>query len=136
MSVQPSNQLENEEVLRIFREIDKSPEMTQRELSSRLGISLGKVNFLINALIERGFVKVENFKNSSSKSAYLYYLTPRGIEEKTRTTYLFLKIKIQEYERLEMEIRQLREEVRAIGFPADEQVNRDKAATGYSGSVT
>jgi EPS-associated MarR family transcriptional regulator len=121
MSVQLPNQLENEAVLRIFREIHRSPEMTQRQLSSRLGISLGKVNFLINSLIELGLVKVDNFKNSSSKSAYLYYLTPRGIEEKSRATYLFLKFKIQEYERLEMEIQQLREEVQAIGFPADEQ---------------
>jgi EPS-associated MarR family transcriptional regulator len=121
MSVQLPNQLENEAVLRIFREIHRSPEMTQRQLSSRLGISLGKVNFLINSLIELGLVKVDNFKNSSSKSAYLYYLTPRGIEEKSRATYLFLKFKIREYERLEMEIQQLREEVQAIGFPADEQ---------------
>jgi EPS-associated MarR family transcriptional regulator len=128
MSVQLPNQLENEEVLRIFREIHRSPEMTQRQLSSRLGISLGKVNFLINALIELGLVKVDNFKNSSSKSAYLYYLTPRGIEEKSRATYLFLKIKIQEYERLEREIRQLREEVQAIGFPADEQGQGDNRA--------
>jgi EPS-associated MarR family transcriptional regulator len=95
--------------------------MTQRELSSRLGISLGKVNFLINALIELGLVKVDNFKNSSSKSSYLYYLTPRGVEEKSRATYHFLKIKIQEYDRLEREIQQLREEVQATGFPADEQ---------------
>jgi len=109
MSLQPSDQLENEEVLRIFREIYKSPEMTQRELSSRLGISLGKINFLINALIERGFVKVENFRKSSSKSAYLYYLTPMGIEKKTRTTYLFLTKKMREYERLATEIQQLRD---------------------------
>jgi len=121
MSVQPPDQLENEEMLRIFREIDRSPEMTQRGLSSRLGISLGKVNFLINTLIERGFVKVENFRKSSSKSAYLYYLTPTGAEEKTRTTYLFLKKKIREYERLPTEIQQLREEVRESGFPSDEQ---------------
>jgi EPS-associated MarR family transcriptional regulator len=121
MSVQPPDQLENEEVLRIFREIDRSPAMTQRELSSRLGISLGKVNFLINALIEKGFVKVENFRKSSSKSAYLYYLTPMGIEKKTRTTYLFLNKKIREYERLATEIQQLREEVRESGFPSEEQ---------------
>jgi EPS-associated MarR family transcriptional regulator len=121
MSVQPPDRLENEEVLRIFREIDRSPAMTQRELSSRLGISLGKVNFLINALIGNGFVKVENFRKSSSKSAYLYYLTPMGIEKKTRTTYLFLKKKIREYERLATEIQQLREEVRQSGFPSEEQ---------------
>ena len=122
MSVQLPDRLENEEALRIFREINRSPEMTQREFSSRLGISLGKVNFLINALIQKGFVKVENFKKSSSKSKYLYCLTPRGIEEKSRMTYLFLKRKMREYEHLEQEIRQLREEMRASGVDSEEQV--------------
>jgi EPS-associated MarR family transcriptional regulator len=121
MSVQPPDQLENEEVLRIFREIDRSPAMTQRELSSRLGISLGKINFLINALIGKGFVKVENVRKSSSKSAYLYYLTPTGREKKTRTTHLFLKKKIRQSERLATDIQQLREEVRESGLPFEEQ---------------
>jgi EPS-associated MarR family transcriptional regulator len=121
MSVQSPDQLENEEVLRIFREVDRSPAMTQRELASRLGISLGKVNFLINALIAKGFVKVENFRDTGSKRACLYYLTPMGMEKKTRTTYLFLRKKIREYERLATEIRQLREEVRRSGFPSEEQ---------------
>ena len=120
MSVQPSDQFENEEILWIFREIDRSPEMTQRELSSRLGISLGKVNFLVNALIGKGFVKVENFRKSS-KSAYLYYLTPTGMEEKTRTTYRFLRKKIREYERLATEIQQLRKEVKESGFASEDE---------------
>jgi len=116
------DRLENEEALRIFREINRSPEMTQREFSSRLGISLGKVNFLINALIRKGFVKVENFKKSNSKSKYLYCLTPRGIEEKSRMTYLFLKRKMREYEYLELEIQQLREEMRESDVDSEEQV--------------
>jgi EPS-associated MarR family transcriptional regulator len=116
------DRLENEEALRIFREINRSPEMTQREFSFKLGISLGKVNFLINALIQKGFVKVGNFKKSSSKSKYLYCLTPRGIEEKSRMTYLFLKRKMREYEQLELEIQQLREEVRESGVDSEEQV--------------
>ena len=118
----PPDRLENEEALRIFREINRSPEMTQREFSSRLGISLGKVNFLINALIQKGFVKVENFKKSSSKSKYLYCLTPKGIEEKSRMTYLFLKRKMREYEHLELEIQQLREEMRESDVDSEEQV--------------
>jgi EPS-associated MarR family transcriptional regulator len=122
MSAQLPDRLENEEALRIFREINRSPEMTQREFSSRLGISLGKVNFLINSLIQKGFVKVENFKKSSSKSKYLYCLTPRGIEEKSRMTYLFLKRKMREYEHLELEIQQLREEMRESGVDSEEQV--------------
>jgi EPS-associated MarR family transcriptional regulator len=122
MPVPLPDRLENEEALRIFREINRSPEMTQREFSSRLGISLGKVNFLINALVRKGFVKVENFKKSSSKSKYLYCLTPRGIEEKSRMTYRFLKRKMREYEHLELEIRQLREEMRESGVDPEEQV--------------
>ena len=121
MAVQHSDQLKNEVVLRILRELKKSSEMTQRELSSRLGISLGKVNFLINAMIQRGFVKIESFKTSTNKNAYLYYLTPRGVEEKARTTCFFLKRKMREYELLEEEIRQLREEVQEIGMSAGEQ---------------
>jgi EPS-associated MarR family transcriptional regulator len=121
MAVQHSEQLENEVVLRILRELKKSPEMTQRELSSRLGISLGKVNFLINAMIQRDFVKIESFKTSTNKNAYLYYLTPRGIEEKARTTCFFLKRKMKEYELLEEEIRQLRKEVQEIGMSSNEQ---------------
>jgi EPS-associated MarR family transcriptional regulator len=115
MPVPMLDKLEKEEMLHIFREIDKSPELTQRGLSSRLGISLGKVNFLVNVLIEKGFVKVENFKKSNNKMAYLYCLTPGGIEEKSRMTYHFLKRKMREYEELEMAIRQLQEEVQARG---------------------
>jgi EPS-associated MarR family transcriptional regulator len=115
MPVPMLDKLEKEEMLHIFREIDKSPELTQRGLSSRLGISLGKVNFLVNALIGKGFIKVENFRKSSNKIGYLYNLTPRGIEEKSRMTYHFLKRKMREFEELEMAIRQLQEEVRARG---------------------
>ena len=115
------DKLEKEEMLHIFREIDKTPALSQRGLSSRLGISLGKVNFLINVLIEKGFVKVENFRKSNNKCAYLYCLTPRGIEEKSRMTYHFLQRKMREYEELELAIQQLQEEVRASGVPAEEQ---------------
>ncbi len=121
MSVQPPDKLESEAALHLFREIDKSPKMTQRELSARLGISLGKVNFLINALIRKGFVKVENFNKSSNKIAYLYFLTPRGIEEKSRITYHFLKRKMREYEELELEIQRLQEEARPSGAPSEEK---------------
>jgi EPS-associated MarR family transcriptional regulator len=125
MALQHCDQLEHEVVLRILRMLNKSPEMTQRELSARLGVSLGKVNFLINAMIQRDFVKIESSKTSTNKKAYLYYLTPRGIEEKARTTCFFLKRKMREYELLEEEIRQLREEAQEIGMSFDEQ---DKGA--------
>ena len=105
-----------EEILSMLREIDDSPRMTQRELSARLGISLGKVNFLLRALIEKGLVKMSNFKQSQQKVAYLYHLTPHGIEEKTKITYHFLKRKIEEYEQLEAEINRLAKEVSDAGL--------------------
>lgn len=103
--------LESEDILRLLQEVKDNPEMTQRELSVRLGISLGKVNFLIRVLMHKGFVKVKNFRNAQNKRAYFYYLTPRGFEEKSRITYRFLVRKMREYERLEKEIRRLKEEV-------------------------
>lgn len=111
MSITEKTNLEKEEVLQVLREIKSDPEMTQRDLSVKLGISLGKVNFIMKALIHRGFIKVDNFKKSNNKSAYLYYLTPKGVEEKARITYRFLRRKMQEYEDLEQEIRRLEHEV-------------------------
>jgi len=108
-----------EELLNLLREIDKTPAMTQRQLSSKVGISLGKVNFILRALIEKGLIKVSNFKKSNNKSAYLYYLTPYGIEQKTMITYRFLKRKIEEYGQLEEEIRRLTKEVNDTDFPLE-----------------
>ena len=111
MSLPQKTSLESEEVLKLLREIEQTSETTQRELSSSLGISLGKVNFLLKALIHKGHIKVDNFKKSNNKSAYLYYLTPKGAEEKARISYRFLWRKIKEYEELEQEIRRLEQEV-------------------------
>jgi EPS-associated MarR family transcriptional regulator len=110
MIISQKTDLKSEAVLKVLQEIKNNPEMTQRELSNRLGISLGKVNFLLKALIHKGLVKVHNFRNSSNKKAYLYILTPAGIEEKTRITYYFLKRKIREYEELEEQIKLLKKE--------------------------
>ena len=82
--------------------------MSQRQLASELGVSLGRVNFCLQALMEKGLVKANNFKNSNNKMAYTYLLTRRGIAEKARVTMRFLERKIAEYEALEKEIRQLR----------------------------
>lgn len=111
MSEIPQSNFESKEILSILREIKKNPDLTQRELSANLGISLGKVNFLLRALIDKGHIKVHNFKKSNNKYAYLYLLTPEGIEEKMRITYRFLKRKMREYEELEEEIRQLQTEI-------------------------
>jgi EPS-associated MarR family transcriptional regulator len=119
--VERTDAQQSEEILKVLRMLKDNPEMTQRELSSRLGLSLGKTNFLMRAVIRRGLVKVQNFKNSQNKNAYLYYLTPSGLEEKTKTTYFFLKRKMREYEELEEEIRQLRKEASDMvsGKPSD-----------------
>ena len=111
MSLPQKTGPESEEVLKLLREIEQTSETTQRELSSRLGISLGKINFLLKSLIDKGHIKVDNFKKSNNKSAYLYYLTPKGAEEKAKITYRFLWRKMQEYENLEQEIRRLKHEV-------------------------
>ena len=119
MTQPETNEFDRTEVIQLLREIEKTPEMTQRELSSRLGISLGKVNFLIKALIDKGFIKLTNFKKANNKYAYLYVLTPHGIEGKAVITYRFLKRKMKEYDDLEDEIRMLKEELTGTGiFPA------------------
>ena len=119
----PETKLETEEALSVLREIEADPEMTQRALSLRLGLSLGKINFLVKVLISKGLIKVENFKKSNNKSAYLYFLTPRGLEEKTKATYHFLKRKIEEYEKLEAQIRQLKKEAGVVDIPGNTQDN-------------
>ena len=93
-----------EETVKLLNQIEKNPESTQRELVGHLNISLGKVNFLISALVEKGLVKLERFKKSKKKKGYIYLLTPQGIKSKTDLTKHFLKSKIEEYKRLEQEI--------------------------------
>ena len=97
--------------LRVLRHLEQNPEVTQRELAEHLDVSLGKANYCLKALISRGFVKARNFKNSNHKSAYLYMLTPQGIDEKARISVAFLKRKMHEYEQLKQEIMQLEQEV-------------------------
>lgn len=98
---------------KILKELQQDPDVSQRELAKRLDISLGKVNFCLKALMEKGLVKAENFKNSTNKASYLYLLTPKGIEEKVSLTQCFLHRKLKEHEALEKEIEQLRKEVRS-----------------------
>jgi EPS-associated MarR family transcriptional regulator len=94
----------------LLKTLEENPGLSQRNLAQHLGISLGKVNFCLNALIEKGSVKVNNFRNSDNKLAYAYLLTPRGIDEKARITVQFLKRKMQDYERLRKEIEELQRE--------------------------
>jgi len=96
----------------ILKQIQDNPSITQRELSQKTGLSLGKTNYCLRALIDKGLVKSKNFKNSKNKTAYSYMLTPKGIEEKAKVTYRFLKQKLVEYDELQKEIEELRQEVR------------------------
>lgn len=84
--------------------------MSQRDLSEALGVSLGKTNYCIKALLDKGFIKMQNFRNNKNKLAYVYLLTPLGVEQKTRMTVEFLQIKVREYEQLRIEIAELKRE--------------------------
>lgn len=100
----------------LLKTLEDNPSLSQRDLAKRLGISLGKVNFCLNALIEKGCLKVKNFRNSDNKLAYAYLLTPHGVEQKARMTVEFLQIKVQEYEKLRAEIEELRREAEQKGL--------------------
>ena len=97
--------------LDLLRRLESNPEYTQRELSKEMGVSLGKVNYCMKKLTEKGFLKLTNFSHSSNKMVYAYLLTPQGIEQKARLTTSFLKIKIEEFEMLRDEISKLKLDV-------------------------
>jgi len=102
----------NEDVhYRLLKLLAERPQASQRELSQALGVSLGKINYCVKALLDQGWIKASNFKNSKNKLAYAYLLTPSGIDAKARITARFLKRKLGEYEALKLEIAQLKTEV-------------------------
>jgi len=90
--------------LDVLRKINSKPSSTQRELAKELGFSLGKLNYCINALKEKGLIKINNFKANKNKISYVYILTPEGISEKTRLTINFMKRKMKEYEELKRDV--------------------------------
>ena len=96
----------------ILKSLEQDSRFTQRQLSNNLGVSLGKVNYCIKSLVEKGFIKVNNFRNSNNKIQYSYLLTPKGIEEKVKLTLDFIRIKTQEYDTLKQEIESLKQEVK------------------------
>jgi EPS-associated MarR family transcriptional regulator len=96
---------------KLMRVLEANPELSQRALAKELGVSLGKVNFCLQALIQKGLVKVKNFSNSENKAAYMYLLTPRGIEHKATLAIQYLRAKRVEYEALRSEIVRLQREV-------------------------
>ncbi len=103
----------------ILKRLQNDPNISQRDLARSLNISLGKVNYCLKGLMEKGWVKARNFKNSKNKLAYAYILTPSGIEEKAKVTARFLKTRIRQYEELEQEIEELRNEVHASSSLVD-----------------
>ena len=94
--------------LDLLRKLESNPEYTQRELSREMGVSLGKVNYCMKKLTEKGLIKLTNFTHNPNKVGYAYLLTPSGIEEKSRLTFSFLKRKVVEYDALKKEINALR----------------------------
>ena len=100
--------------LELLRKLESNPDFTQRELSQEMQVSLGKVNYCMKKLIEKGLIKLINFGHNRNKVGYIYKLTPSGIEEKTILTFEFLKAKVKEYEILKKEIELLEEDAKKI----------------------
>lgn len=112
-----SNPMNNDAHLQVLRLVEQNPDISQREMARELGVSLGKANYCLRALLEKGWVKARNFKNNDSKLRYAYLLTPSGIENKARLTAIYLQAKLAEYERLRVEIEQLQKEVVGTEHP-------------------
>ena len=94
----------NQDYLNLLIEIKKKPNFSQRKLASKLGFSLGKLNYCISALRLKGLIKIKNFKNNKNKIGYIYILTPKGIAKKAKLTVNFMKKKMEEYENLKREL--------------------------------
>jgi EPS-associated MarR family transcriptional regulator len=104
------SQLQEDTYFRVMRMLQDNPDLTQREIAQQLGVSTSGLNYCLNALIDKGWVKVQNFQNSKNKFKYVYLLTPQGIAEKMALTDRFLKRKMTEYEVLKSEIEALQRE--------------------------
>lgn len=102
----------NEDHFEILKNINKFPNSSQRKLAAKSGLSLGKLNYCLNALINKGFVKIENFKSNENKFNYIYVLTPRGISHRAKLTINFMKKKMQEYDELKKEYIYLKKETK------------------------
>tara|TARA_B100001750_G_C15037539_1_gene364941 strand:+ start:202 stop:537 length:336 start_codon:yes stop_codon:yes gene_type:complete len=95
----------NQDHFNVMREIQKESKTSQRDLAGQLGFSLGKLNYCLKALQQKGFVKIKNFQKNTNKLNYIYILTPKGIAEKTRLTVNFMTRKMKEYEELKKELK-------------------------------
>lgn len=106
--------LHQDTYLKVLRLLEANPQLSQRELADALGVSLGKTNYCLKALLGKGFVKMQSFKKSQNKLAYAYLLTPTGIAEKAGLTVRFLTRKVAEFESLTLEIEALKSEVNQV----------------------
>ena len=96
---------EKQDLLNVLRQLQKKPNSNQREMANSLGFSLGKFNYCLQSLKQKGLVKINNFKKNPKKFNYLYILTPAGVAEKTKLTILFMKKKMKEYDELKKELK-------------------------------
>lgn len=117
--------LQEDTYFRVMRILQKNPDLTQRELAEKLGISVGGLNYCLKALMEKGLVKMKNFTNSKNKFGYVYVLTPIGMAEKVAITQKFLQRKMDEYETLKAEIEEMKSEVGAIRGDVPKQSARE-----------
>jgi EPS-associated MarR family transcriptional regulator len=108
------SKLQEDTYFRVMRILQENPDLNQRELAEKLGISVGGLNYCLKALMEKGLVKMKNFAKSKNKFGYVYVLTPSGVAEKAAITHRFLQRKIDEYEALKAEIEVLRVEAEEI----------------------
>ena len=97
----------SETELEILQKLEENPNLTQRQIAEHMGLSLGKINYLIKALLGKGLIKVNNFRKSDNKIGYLYLLTPEGLDEKRKLTLLFLQRKSEEFDKLKKEIQRM-----------------------------
>jgi EPS-associated MarR family transcriptional regulator len=117
-AIEPTSDMDAAAALEALRLLEARPELSQRELSRALGLSLGKTHYVLHALLGKGLLKIENFRRNNNKLAYAYLLTPKGMKEKMRLTRSFLARKEAEFERLSATIARLRQEVQAGQQPA------------------
>jgi len=108
-------QIQEDTYFRVMRILQENPDLTQRELADQLGVSVGGLNYCLKALMDKGWVKMQNFQNSKNKFKYVYLLTPQGIAERVALTSRFLDRKMQEYEALKAEIESLHQDVQQAG---------------------
>jgi EPS-associated MarR family transcriptional regulator len=113
MAASEATDVETARALEAMRLLEARPDLSQRELSRALGLSLGKTHYVLHALLDKGLVKIQNFRRNDNKLAYAYLLTPKGVKAKLQLTRRFLARKEAEFERLQTTIAQLRHEVRA-----------------------